>query len=243
MSNLATIYPETAIGGYSRVDGTVEFYLRTGELVQPHHVVVDLGAGRGAIHADRPDSLHARLMNFKGRCAKVVGVDLDPVVHENPSLDEAHVFDGGALPLEDASADVIICDWVLEHVQDPDLFVSELERVLKPGGWFCARTPNRWGYVGLATNAVPNGLHTKVLKTVQPGRKAEDVFPTFYRMNSRGRLHQVFRAKHWSLIAYRIFAEPAYFGRSGILMRAAQIMFRLTPPGFEPTYLIFARKR
>lgn len=242
MSNLGANYPEVAIGGYSRVDGTVEFYLRIDELVERDHIVVDLGAGRGDAHCDRADFVHARLMNFKGRCRKVIGIDVDPVVNDSPSIDEAQVFDGGQLPLEDASVDIIFSDWVLEHVEHPARFVAELERALKPGGWFCAQTPNRWSYIGLATYLVPNRLHTKVLEAAQPGPKAQDVFPTFYRLNSTGRLRTAFGSQHWDLTAYRIFAEPAYFGRSGLLIRLAQIMFRLTPPGFEPVMLVFARK-
>ncbi|MCR9090163.1 MAG: methyltransferase domain-containing protein [Algiphilus sp.] len=236
------LYPEKLVGGYSRVDGTIEFYLRLGELVHSNHIVVDVGAGRGMIHTDRSQSIHARLMNFKGRCRKVIGVDIDPAVYQNTSLNEAHLFDGERLPLEDESADVIFSDWVLEHVEHPSRFVSEIQRVLKPGGWFCARTPNLWGYIGIATNAVPNTLHTKVLKVAQPERKRIDVFPTFYRMNSERRLRNVFPKESWQLIAYRIFSEPAYFGQSKLFMRAAQVMFRLTPPGLEPVLLVFARK-
>lgn len=41
------LYPESGAGGFSRVDGTVEFYTRVNALLSPDAVVVDLGAGRG----------------------------------------------------------------------------------------------------------------------------------------------------------------------------------------------------
>ena len=37
---------ERMIGGFSPLDGTVEFYGRVNAIVKTHHVVVDLGAGR-----------------------------------------------------------------------------------------------------------------------------------------------------------------------------------------------------
>lgn len=44
------------------------------------------------------------------------------------------------LPSE--SFDLIVSIEVLEHVEEDDLFVSEVERVLKPGGRFLMTTPN-----------------------------------------------------------------------------------------------------
>lgn len=237
------LYPEARIGGYTRVDATVEFYMRIGTLVRPDSTVVDLGAGRGAIHTDRPTSIQSKVSFFKGRANEVIGIDPDPAVHDNPSLDTAYVLENERLPLEDESADLIFADWVLEHIDDPLAFAAEVGRILKPDGWFCARTPNRWGYVGLATNLVPNRLHTAVLKRAQPNRKERDVFPTRYRLNTPGALRCAFPADAYELVVYAVNAEPAYFGTSVLLWRLAQLMFRLTPPGFEAQLLIFVRKK
>jgi len=45
-----------------------------------------------------------------------------------------------ALPA--ASFDVVVAVEVLEHVEEDDLFVQNVYRVLKPGGWFLMTTPN-----------------------------------------------------------------------------------------------------
>jgi 2-polyprenyl-3-methyl-5-hydroxy-6-metoxy-1,4-benzoquinol methylase len=40
-----------------------------------------------------------------------------------------------ALPVDDASVDVVTCSLALTHVEDLDPVVAEFARVLRPGGW------------------------------------------------------------------------------------------------------------
>ena len=46
-----------------------------------------------------------------------------------------------SIPCDDNSFDAIVCMDVLEHIQDDDLAVSELSRVLRPGGKFLITVP------------------------------------------------------------------------------------------------------
>ena len=48
------------------------------------------------------------------------------------------------LPLADNSVAAIVSLDVIEHVGDQDAYVSDLRRVLKPGGFFALSTPNRF---------------------------------------------------------------------------------------------------
>jgi len=45
------------------------------------------------------------------------------------------------LPFADSSVDAVYCEAVLEHLEDPRCAVSEIFRVLKPGGQVFAATP------------------------------------------------------------------------------------------------------
>ena len=149
---------------------------------------------------------------------------------------------GGRLPFDDGEFDLVIADYVFEHVGDEvHQTVAELLRVTKDGGWIAARTPHKWGSTGLGARIIPNRFHVALLRRLQPGRKAEDVFPTRYRMNTRRRLRSLF-AGH-EVTAYGHSSEPAYFGRSRLGWSMASVLGRLTPQGLAPTLMIFVRKR
>lgn len=236
------LFPESSVGGFSRVDKDIEFYGRVNALITPDSVVVDFGAGRGGF-MDEPPSYRRNLMLLKGRVARVIGIDIDPVVKENPAVDEAQVWTPGErVDLPDASVDLIVSDYTFEHIDDPALVVPEFERILKPGGWICARTPNRWGYIALGASAVPNRLHARALQRLQPGRMPQDVFPTRYKLNTRKDIRRAFPAPRWRTFAYTVNGEPVYFGNSRVLIYSVYALTKLLPQRLGAMYLFFIQK-
>lgn len=145
-------------------------YLRAG------HVVLDLGAGAGIV----------RQMNFKGVAARVYGIDPDPRILENPNLDHAEVATAEAIPHAGDTFDMVFCDNVLEHLRDPDSVFREVARVLKPGGVFIVKTPNRAHYIALVARVTPHGFHQWYNRL--RGRNSPDTFPTLYRANTEQRV-------------------------------------------------------
>ncbi len=141
--------------------------------IRPEFVILDVGAGAGILPQ----------MNFRGLAARVCGVDLDPRVVENPTLDEAKVADAGAIPYADDCFDLVFADNVLEHIEDPSSFFSEITRVLKPGSSFIFKTPNKWHYVPAISRLTPHWFHQSYNQL--RGRSAQDTFPTWHRANSR----------------------------------------------------------
>jgi SAM-dependent methyltransferase len=132
---------------------------------------------------------------------------------------------------------------VLEHVADPEEFANEIHRILKPGGWFCARTPNRWGLVGIAGRLVPNSLHTLFLKRLQHNRKEEDIFPSVYRLNTYKALRRFFPEGIWKHCSFLANSEPPYVERSAIAMRLILLLWRVAPVGFYTNLNVFLRKQ
>ncbi len=243
-TTLTRLYPEVKAGGFTRADGFIEFYTRVNALLDSDSEVLDFGAGRGLWAHEPMAPLHKRLRAFHERVKAVHGVDVDPVVLDNPTLKSAQVIGtAGPIPYDDASFDLVLADYVLEHVsaEDAPAVSSEILRVLRPGGWLAAKTPNKWGMIGIGARAVPNDLHTRVLRRLQPERKAEDVFPVRYAMNTRRALKRYFPEPH-QLLVYGHASEPTYFGNSVVAWRLAQLADRLTPPRLAPTLMVFVQK-
>ncbi|MEO1181022.1 MAG: bifunctional 2-polyprenyl-6-hydroxyphenol methylase/3-demethylubiquinol 3-O-methyltransferase UbiG [Cyanobacteria bacterium J06636_28] len=74
---------------------------------------------------------------------------------------------GESLPFDDGCFDVVVCVDVLEHVESPAATVTEISRVLRPGGLFCFDTINRtwqsrWLMIWLLEDLlrqIPRGIH------------------------------------------------------------------------------------
>ncbi len=140
--------------------------------LEPGMDVLDLGAGRGLVAQ----------MAFRGLTRRVVGIDLDRRVGSNPNLDEGIVASATDLPFAPLSFDLVVCDNVLEHIADPARVMGEIARVLKPGGRFLAKTPNRRHYMPLISRMTPTSFHRWVNRL--RGRDESDTFRTCYRMNT-----------------------------------------------------------
>ena len=103
--------------------------------IEPGSVVLDLGCGAGT------DLLIAAQMTGPG--GRAIGVDMTGSMPErsrasaqamglgNVELHEALIE---ALPLKDASVDVVISNGVIDLVPDKHTVLDEIDRVLRPGG-------------------------------------------------------------------------------------------------------------
>lgn len=54
------------------------------------------------------------------------------------------------MPFKKNTFDLIVCSEVIEHVPDPEKAITELYRVLKPGGTLVLTTPNRFWHFSLS---------------------------------------------------------------------------------------------
>lgn len=241
MTHQERFYPESRFGGFTDIDGTIAFFNRVHALLHRSSVVLDVGCGRGAC-VDDPIALRKGLRILKGKVSKVIGIDVDGAAQDNPCLDDFRRMGQGAWPVEDDAIDLIVCDNVLEHIEDPDRFFSEARRVLKTGGYFCIRTPNRWSYVALFSRLIPNKHHSKVLRVVQDARKEEDVFPTFYRCNSVFRIRRSMKDHGFDAVVCGHEAEPSYLSFSGIAYALGVLHQRISPRFFKPTLFAFGKK-
>ena len=103
--------------------------------VEPGSMVVDIGCGAGMDLL-----LAARRVGPGGRA---IGVDMTPAMAEKARASaraaglanvEIRIGDALALPVEDASVDVVISNGVINLTPDKEKAYAEIFRVLKPGG-------------------------------------------------------------------------------------------------------------
>lgn len=66
---------------------------------------------------------------------KYTGIDVEAAIAFGMAGDGSiHIFDGRTIPFPDNHFDHILCTEVLEHAEEPDILMTEMHRVLKPGG-------------------------------------------------------------------------------------------------------------
>ena len=96
-----------------------------------HGEVVEIGFGTGHnVPFLPPEVTVLKAVEPAGVGVRLAGkrIDASPVPIEVVGLD------GQQLPLDDASADSVLCTWSLCTIPDPVAAVSEMRRVLRPGG-------------------------------------------------------------------------------------------------------------
>jgi SAM-dependent methyltransferase len=99
----------------------------------PAGQVLDLGCGDGLLSAElRADEL---------TLADVSGLALARARARLPAAQAVELEPDAPLPLPDAGFDVVLCAETIEHVRDVQLLLSEVRRVLRPGGMLALTTP------------------------------------------------------------------------------------------------------
>jgi SAM-dependent methyltransferase len=236
-------FPESQFGGYSDIDQLVVFYTRVRSLLEPSFTVLDIGCGRGK-HAEK-QTARSRLKILNDQCQTVIGIDVNPAAQDNPFVDEFHLIDANSRwPIPDSSVDLAVIDYVLEHVENPDLFLSECHRVIRPGGYLCMRTTNALSYFGVAARVIPNRLHPAIVqRTYVNPRKEEDVFPIRYRCNTVPAIRRALDRHGFEHCVYGYQSDPAHFGFSRALYSLGVLHQRFAPRLIRTAIFVFARRQ
>ncbi len=197
------------LGGFHPYDGTIDFYNRIDSILTGNERVLNLGAGRGSwFYLDQSEKRRS-LLDIANRVKEFVGADIDPEVLANKTTHRNFLISGDLLPFEDNYFDVVICDWVFEHIENQEVFTKELNRVLKPNGLLAARTPHTLNVTHIAQVLIPEKFHSFVLRRVQPNRELRDHFKIYYRLNTRKVIRKKFPG--YKDFTYLHVSEPGYY--------------------------------
>ena len=106
--------------------------------------LLDWGCGWGQVTALlRERDVHVVAFDYRE------GIDAPTVAPLElfPEIEAQFSAEPVALPFDDNAFDTVLSCGVLEHVPDPDGSVTEIRRVLRPGGMFyVTNLPNRYSY-------------------------------------------------------------------------------------------------
>jgi SAM-dependent methyltransferase len=123
-------------GRYPRVGDEIKSWdvLSTAQFAKEHLRPDDAVLDFGAYSSEMPLCLHA------AGFTSVSGIDLNPHVRFMPNVGHIKYVRGSfhAAPFAAASQSMITAISVIEHGFEPDLMLSEVSRLLKPGGYFVA---------------------------------------------------------------------------------------------------------
>jgi len=235
-------YPESRFGGFTDCDGTVAFYSRVRALVPAEGTVLDVGCGPGN-HSEDAVEFRRHLRDFRCNAREVIGIDVDSLGQSNPTIDRfVLVEEGSAWPLEANSVDLAVADCMLEHVRDPDHFLGECARLIRPGGYLCIRTPYIFSYFGLASLLIPSSARGAVIRRVQTNRKAEDVYPAYYHCNTTRKLRRALSAHGFDACVYGYEAEPSYLSFSSLAYALGVVHQHLAPSFLRVALFAFAAR-
>ena len=109
--------------------------------LEPVERALDLGCGDGRLGT----GLQAGRLTL----ADVSQVALERAARRVPGARVAQLEPDARLPFEGSAFDLVLCAETIEHVRDVQLFLSEIRRVLRPGGMLALTTPAQSRLTGL----------------------------------------------------------------------------------------------
>jgi SAM-dependent methyltransferase len=183
--------------------------------------VLDLGCGRGGV------------VELFWRDVKLA-VGLDPDVpslaeHRSPGMPVIRGR-GEHLPFASESFDLIVCLWVMEHLERPEEVFDEVRRVLRPGGHFVFLTPNLHNPL-LLLNRLAKSL-PQVQRRIVPrlyGRVESDTFPVRYRANTEKSIRAHAARSGLEVGQLSAIPDPTYLALNGAMFRASILADRVAP--------------
>jgi len=165
------------------------------------------------------------------RTGRAVGCDRSwEAVRAHRSLKARVCADLDRLPFASGAFHVVSLNYVAEHLEHPETAFKEIARVLRPGGVLIVVTPNALGYFVRLTRVgrwiLPESFVRKFI-LLREFRSAEDIFPTFYRANTRSDLLRHMAGAGLAEEEFRMVRDPAIFNFVAPLAALELVLVRL----------------
>lgn len=117
----------------------LESYIVRSEIFKAVSVAIPLFSGK-ILDSGCGSMPYRDLILSNSAITNYVGLDIESSLNYE-DIQPDFFWDGKKMPFVDATFDVVISTEVLEHIPDPDVYLMEVKRVLKPGGMFFFTVP------------------------------------------------------------------------------------------------------
>ncbi len=213
--------------GKRRVPHPQQIYFeRIEKLLKPEMQWLDVGCGRQLVPKwmGGGEQIETKL---RSKAKLVVGIDPDlAALRDNRSCQVRLQTDSAALPLADNSFDLVTANMVFEHVKAPLRLLTEIRRVLKPGGKLVVLTPNALDIVSLAARAIPNRLHPAIVSSVETRNRSE-VYPTHFQFNRPRSVEAILREAGFTQWRIELLEHPDAYSHVPVVARVENYWHRL----------------
>jgi SAM-dependent methyltransferase len=144
---------------------------------------------------------------------RVIGIDLDAGALARYHSPRACAT-LAVIPFPDSSFDLVLCEYVIEHLDDPLGAFQEIARVLRPNGRLLGLTPNAWSYKGVGAMWTPQWFHETMGRLRYGPGHEKDMYPTLYGCNTASRLkHTLSQAGFVNITVNFINNGPTWFAK------------------------------
>jgi len=163
-------------------------------------VVLDAGCGSGGI-----------ISEFKSIPKSIAGIDINKeLLTENQIVNKKIIADLEHIPLDNNSVDIVISEFVLEHLRKPTIVLREISRVLKPEGMFIFITPNIINPIIALSKILPHAFHSLLRSRLL--KKEEKTHYTYYRANTHQKLLKLGKMAGFNNCEIMRAGNPEYLG-------------------------------
>jgi len=168
---------------------------------------LDLGCGRGFL----PPWREEQERDLAKRPKALIGLDYDAAsLRDNKTIDRRVRGDVSCLPFGNAVFDLVTSNMVFEHLREPQDQLKDIFRILKPGGELVFHTPNSRGYGPSLAKLLPEAVKDRIIWYLQR-RKPEDIFPTYYRINTPEAIDELASSVGFSVVSLRLIVSTPMF--------------------------------
>ena len=178
--------------------------------------VLDIGCGiKSKICTGLRESGHEIILH---------GLDIDPYAMKNKVVDKVYISSAENMPFDDSTYDVVVSNYLLEHVDDYRKTLNEMARVVEKGGLLSLTFANPTSPNGIIARLTPLWFH-KFFRTVVMGIKIP-AFPTVYSYKSVTDVVKCLDMNGFTKIKTTYISDDASFWRKPIPLRLAMVYIK-----------------